>query len=256
MKRTDLENKKIFLIATSIPERAPHLLALIQKYITNATVFSAADGNETLFKIQNFPPHLVIVDVDLPKLDGIALTEQILLLHKASNIAVILISELPDNEHFVEEVITTQVQFLTDVNNEQMVSNCINRALNRISSNENAPYHLRFLTADEILFSEGDKANSVFIVKKGELSAIKNYSTNPTLLGTVAVGEFVGEMAHINNEPRSATVKAVTSCELIEIPHSSLDTVLFSKPNWAKALISTLSKRLKISNSNLAEKKE
>ena len=256
MKKQDLENKRIFLIATSNPARSPHLQNLIQKHISNATIFTAIDGTETLFKIENFPPHLVFVDVDLPKLNGIELTSQILSLHKAANIAVIIISEAPDTEHFIEEVVTGQVQFITDVSDENRVALCINRALNRISLDENSSYHLRFLAPGEILFSEGDQASSVFIIKKGELSAIKNYKSNPVLLGNAIVGEFVGEMAHFNAEPRSATVKAISDCELIEIPHGTLDMVLFSKPAWAKALISTLSKRLSKSNLNLVETQE
>lgn len=238
-----------------MPERSSCLLELIQRHIANATIFSATDGTETLFKIQNFPPHLVFVDVDLPKLNGIELTAQILALQKA-NIAVVIISEFPDTEHFIEEVVTGQVQFLSDVTNEEKVSQCINRALNRISLDEKSSYHLRFLARDEILFSEGDLADSVFIIKKGELAAIKNYDSNPVHLGNTIAGEFVGEMAHFNTAPRSATVKALTDCELIEIPHGTLDVVLFTKPAWAKALISTLSKRLNKSNLNLTEKKD
>ncbi|MBL7688606.1 MAG: Crp/Fnr family transcriptional regulator, partial [Bdellovibrionaceae bacterium] len=65
--------------------------------------------------------------------------------------------------------------------------------------------------------------------------------------------EFVGEMAHINQEPRSASVKALEDCELIEIPNGSLDLVLFSKPAWAQALMRTLSRRLKRINETLAK---
>lgn len=71
-------------------------------------------------------------------------------------------------------------------------------------------------------------------------------------LGKIKAGEFVGEMAHINKEPRSATVTAVTDCELIEIPFGSLDPILFSKPSWSKALFVTLSKRLKLTSEKLS----
>ena len=246
--------KRIFLIASSLPERAPYLQEIIQKHTVNPTIFSATDGNEALFKIQNVPPHFVFVDVDLLKLNGIELTGQILALQKP-NISVVIISEFPDTEHFIEEVVSGQVQFLADVTDKEKVSHCINRGLNRSSSEEKATYHLRFLARDEILFSEGDKTNSIFLITKGELAAIKNYGSSPIHLGNAVAGEFVGEMAHFNTAPRSATVKALTDCELIEIPHGTLDEVLFLKPAWAKALIATLSKRLRKSNENLTEKK-
>ena len=85
-------------------------------------------------------------------------------------------------------------------------------------------------------------------MKSGELTATKEGSNQNVTLGKIKAGEFVGEMAHINNETRSATVQANCDCELIEIPMGTLDLVLFSKPMWAKALVATLSKRLKASN--------
>ena len=84
--------------------------------------------------------------------------------------------------------------------------------------------------------------------------ALKKNKDKEVLLGTIRPGEFVGEMAHINNENRTATVRAISDCELIEIPNGTLDLVLFSKPVWARALVSTLSKRLKMSNNLLLNK--
>jgi CRP-like cAMP-binding protein len=57
-------------------------------------------------------------------------------------------------------------------------------------------------------------------------------------------------MAYINGEPRSANVKATKDCELVEIPIHLLDHVLFMKPAWAKALMKTLSRRIKNANSS------
>ncbi|MCB0415661.1 MAG: Crp/Fnr family transcriptional regulator, partial [Bdellovibrionales bacterium] len=56
------------------------------------------------------------------------------------------------------------------------------------------------------------------------------------------------EMAYINGEPRSADVVALSDCELIEFGVDRLDSLLFKKPSWSKALMKTLSKRLKRAN--------
>ena len=57
--------------------------------------------------------------------------------------------------------------------------------------------------------------------------------------------KFGARKIGINHEPRFATVTAAKDCELIEIPFGTLDIVLFTKPAWAKALVMTLSKRLR-----------
>ena len=165
-----------------------------------------------------------------------------------------LFSSWPDHDFFVDQVVTGQVQFLNHAEIDSKLPNCLARALNRISFNDGSSYRLRFLVPDEVLFREGDTAESVFIVKSGELVAIKKNNENEVILGSIRPGEFVGEMAHINNENRTATVRATTDCELIEIPNGTLDLVLFSKPIWARALVATLSKRLKLSNNLLLNK--
>lgn len=243
-----LEDKKIFLVASANPVRTEFYSAVINKHYANSTIFTATDGSDVLFKIENFPPHVLIIDQFLPKLSGIDVTEKILNLEKYSQVCVIIVTDLTDKEHFVDEVVLGRVQFFLDATSEQKMNMTIARALNYISRGNQQEYRLHFLPANEILFKEGDSAESVFILKRGELQALQGNIENPTILGTVSIGEFVGEMAHINGENRSATIRATTDCELIEIPRGALDLVLFSKPAWSKALITTLSKRLKKSN--------
>jgi CRP/FNR family cyclic AMP-dependent transcriptional regulator len=68
------------------------------------------------------------------------------------------------------------------------------------------------------------------------------------VLGNVESGKFVGEMAYINNEPRSAFIEEVSDAQLIEVPIELVDKILYKRPVWSKALLQTLSKRLKIAN--------
>lgn len=248
LKPSEIENKRVFLVVSSSPEKIQLYSKMVTDFIQHSTVFTAEDGVEALFKIANVTPHVIIADAHLTKLGGLELCQQILHNHKEKNISVIVISEWPEKDQFVDEVVTGQVQFLVEAQLTAHFGLCLNRALNRISLDEDSSYHLKFLSSDEILFREGELARSVFVVKKGELVAYKQQSEKTVVLGSIGEGEFVGEMAHFNGEPRSATVKALKSSELIEIPSGTLDMVLFSKPAWSKALIATLSKRLKKSN--------
>lgn len=249
------EEKRIFIVASPDDKRADYFNLRISRHISNSQIFTARDGLEALFKIENSPPHVVVVDVDLPKLSPIELSAKLLTDERFANTSIIIASPIPDKEHFVDQVVTGQIQFLTDINDDRKIALCLSKALNRLSENQDTLYKLHFLAPEELLFREGETAQCVYIVKKGELLAYKGSGAGQ-VLGNITVGEFVGEMAHINGEPRSATVRALTDCELIEIPLGSLDTVLFSKPAWSKALVATLSKRLKRTNEALMEKKE
>lgn len=250
MQAPDLESKRIFLVATHDEVLMADISKMIQKHVKLSTVFTAADGLEALFKADNVFPHVAIIESQLAKTQNFEVVRKFLKIQKEHSMSLIILSNLPEQEEFIDEVVTGQVQFVSPNEVLQKLPHCLHRALNRISFGENSFYKLRFLSANETLLREGERTHSVFIVRSGEMKATKN----GVLLGQIKAGEFVGEMAHINDDNHFATVEALTDCELIEIPSGTLDLVLFSKPAWSKALISTLSKRLKKTNSQIVEK--
>jgi CRP/FNR family cyclic AMP-dependent transcriptional regulator len=251
MAKVELEEKRIFIVVSGDPKQIDFFQGIITRHISNATIFGAKDGFEAIFRMENSRPHVVITDMHLPKLSGIDLTRKILNNPKFSHASVILVTPLPEKENFVDQVVTGQFQFLTEISNENSIVSCLTKGLNRLVSDQNMSYRLKFLASNETLFCEGEKAECVYIVRRGELNAYKSVGAEEIVLGKITTGEFVGEMAHINGEPRSATVRSATDCELIEIPMGTLDSVLFSKPAWAKALVATLSRRLKRTNTAL-----
>lgn len=251
MLRLSADEKRTFVVVAGDSSRQKHLAEKIQQLITNSQVFVAIDAIDAIFKMENAAPHVLVTDIHLVKGDGFTLTEKVLNHSRLSECSVILIADVPDKERFVDQVVTHQVQFLTDLSDEVALATTLSRALNRLTGDSDLTYRLKFLAPYEVLFREGDSAQCVYFVKKGELQAFRGSEQNPHILGQVISGEFVGEMAHINGEPRSATVQAMQNCELIEIPRGTLDSILFSKPSWAKALMATLSKRLKRSNETI-----
>lgn len=248
----DLENKKVFLITSNNTNDVQSVEEIIKTHFQNSTVFSAVDGTEALFKSENVPPHVVLIDANIQKMNAFDLAEK--LLHRKDRIAVIIIADRLDKEHFVNEVVTGQMQFLERPVNEKQLARAITRALNWSSFGENSNYHLRFLDENELVIKFGEKGDSVYLVKSGKLKAFREENGQEILLGYIQTGEFVGEMSYINGEPRSASVVSITPCELIEIPNHYFDIVLFTKPAWSKALVKTLSQRLRNSNEDKANK--
>lgn len=250
---TTLEAKKVILIATPNPTQNAKLERLLQEHFRNLTTYIATDGRDALFKAENVAPHVAIVDYQIPKVDAVTVTQK--LISKKDRMSVLILSPEIDREHFIDEVVTGQVQFLSSTTNTRLLIAHINRALNWVSHEEKSIYHARFLGENEVLLRDGEEGEFVYLVKSGRLKAFKIIDGKELILGYIEPGEFVGEMAYINGEPRSAHVSTLSDCELIEIPSGSLDSVLFSKPAWSKALVRTLSKRLKNLNLKQIEKK-
>lgn len=248
-RATPLDEKKTFTLAITSPEKKDFIAGIIEKHISKSTLFFAGDGSEILFKVESFPPHVCILDGELPKKTGYEVVEYLISKEIGKNIAYIIVSEIPDKEQFVDEVVTGQVQFLSTTADENQILSNLSRALNFVAQSDKSEYKLHFLAPNEILFKEGEVAHSVFILKSGKLDVFINSDEMKKNIAQISSGEFVGEMAYFNKDKRSATVQAISDCELIEIPIGKLDMVLFSKPAWAKALMQTLTRRIKNTNS-------
>jgi CRP/FNR family transcriptional regulator, cyclic AMP receptor protein len=253
MKDPELANRRIFLVASAQQRRRDIFAKWITQHISNVTIYAASDGKEADFKLRNNPPHVLVTDLDLPKLTGLELVAEVLRDKTLPDISIIIASDLPEREHFVDQIVTQKVQFLIDEKDEDKFVRCLTIGLNRIETSDAAEYSLRFMAPGEVLFEEGEQADNVYIIKRGILRAQARRDGQVVVLGDAVQGEFVGEMAHINHESRSATVVALEDCELIVIPIGTIDNVLFSKPVWAQALVRTLSKRLKKTNQTVIQ---
>jgi CRP/FNR family transcriptional regulator, cyclic AMP receptor protein len=101
------------------------------------------------------------------------------------------------------------------------------------------------LKPGEILFREGDEAESMYIVKTGLLRIL----SGSTMYETVGPGGLIGEMAIVEERmPRSATVIAGTYAELIEIDMPRFLSLVTSTPSFSIAVMRVISRRLRIMN--------
>ena len=98
---------------------------------------------------------------------------------------------------------------------------------------------------EQVLFREGDPADSVFRLLSGSVDIFRELDGDPILLGTVGAGQFIGEMGVVENRPRSATARAASEVEVeIFTPTEFLDHIA-SSPRAARELIERLSQRLR-----------
>jgi CRP/FNR family cyclic AMP-dependent transcriptional regulator len=243
-----LESKRVFLIATDNITNREFYKNAIQVHISNSTVYCATDGSEALAKIENAPPNVVILDRNLSKLSGDRLMEIVFEKKNLAGVSIILVGSLPEKEVFLDDIVTGRLQFLLQPLDEVEFNICLTRALNFSSHSDVTDFFLKFLAPNELLLAQGDVAAYVYILRRGTLRAFITSDQHETELGKIQPGEFVGEMSFINHAPRSANVVAETDCELIEIPINTFEKILYQKPSWAKALMLTLSNRIKNSN--------
>ncbi|MBS1961701.1 MAG: cyclic nucleotide-binding domain-containing protein [Bdellovibrionales bacterium] len=247
------DSKKVFLIATESEPQRRAFERLVLAHYPGSTLYFAEDGAEAWAKASNVPPHVFIIDSEISKVTGLTMVNQVTHDRKLAQTALIVVGMLPTEATHVDEFVTGRLQFYNAGDGEADFKVCLAKALNFAFHGKSTEYSVRFLTEGERLLTEGEKAESVYIVKEGRLRAFRVVDGKETFLGYVERGEFVGEMAYINGEPRTANVDAVSSCELIEVPVGTLERVLYRRPSWSKTLMQTLARRLKQANAAKAD---
>ena len=112
------------------------------------------------------------------------------------------------------------------------------------------------LIADEVSFpaeariiEEGELGDSMYLIVKGKVRIHKKTQ----LLATLGEKECFGEMAILDNEPRSASVTAVDEVVCLRIDHDDFYDILADKIEIARGIFKVLTHRLREANQRAAE---
>lgn len=109
------------------------------------------------------------------------------------------------------------------------------------------------LPAGTELFPEGSPGDRAYVIKSGQLEILKDSNGRRVLLAVRQAGEVIGEMSLLESAPRFATVRARKDSILLEILHSDLDHLLNTSPSAAKAMLHTITARLRSSETVLRQ---
>jgi signal transduction histidine kinase len=100
----------------------------------------------------------------------------------------------------------------------------------------------------EIICYEGERGDAMFLIRSGKVIVVKGSLESPTILGYRGPGELIGEMALLENQPRSATNIAVDHVRLLQIDRESFQEWVSSNPAIGMTIMATLSARLRASD--------
>lgn len=96
------------------------------------------------------------------------------------------------------------------------------------------------------IIKEGDEGDGIYIVTQGQVQISSRVGQGERrILRRIGPGDFFGEMAVLDNEPRSATVTAEQPTTTYFIPRSDLVRMLESSPKLAVSLVREFSLRMR-----------
>lgn len=91
--------------------------------------------------------------------------------------------------------------------------------------------HDRFYKEGEKIFSEGEPGTAMYIIKSGEVKIYKTNNGADVHIATLAPGDFFGELALLDDAPRSAMAMTSVPSEIMGIDRNALND-LVTRDTW------------------------
>jgi CRP/FNR family cyclic AMP-dependent transcriptional regulator len=106
---------------------------------------------------------------------------------------------------------------------------------------------------DTVVFFENEPGEIFFTIVDGRIKVvILGDDGREIILSVLGPGDFFGEIALLDNEPRSATAIAVEESELLSLHRADVGTLMASNPSITLALVKLLTSRLRRANQQIS----
>ena len=92
-----------------------------------------------------------------------------------------------------------------------------------------------------MLIRQGDAGDCFYLIQSGSVRVERDGQE----LARLGPGDYFGEMAVLDQEPRSATLTASEDCELLKLDQEDFYELLHEHPELSQSIIRTLARRVR-----------
>jgi len=107
----------------------------------------------------------------------------------------------------------------------------------------------------EVIMRQGDTGDTMFVIQEGQVEILQEKDGQEVRLRTAGTGEILGEMAIIDREARSATVRAVGEVRVLTVDKRVFLQRISEDPSMAFRMLQDLSNRIRELSAELARLK-
>ena len=104
------------------------------------------------------------------------------------------------------------------------------------------------LTAGDFVFRRGEPGDRMYLVIEGEIELV----VGKQVVETARPGAFIGELALIDESPRSASARARADARVFPIDEHRFQSLVQETPSFALDLMRTLASRLRRTTASIA----
>jgi len=110
------------------------------------------------------------------------------------------------------------------------------------------------LDRNDTLFNEGDEADALYVVHTGRIAIAKRAPDGrESLVALMGPGDMFGEMPLFDDEPRSASVRALEHSEVARVPFDAVRAELEARPGLLWDVVAMFAARLRAAGDALAD---
>ncbi|MCR5171362.1 MAG: cyclic nucleotide-binding domain-containing protein [Treponema sp.] len=111
---------------------------------------------------------------------------------------------------------------------------------------------LRVYPKDTMIMSENQSGADMFIIQDGKVKISKIVDGTEVTLAILKKGDMFGEMALLENKPRSASAIAEEECRLMTVNRQNFNQMVATQPQLIARLTTTLAERIFVMQRQLA----
>jgi CRP-like cAMP-binding protein/thioredoxin reductase len=95
---------------------------------------------------------------------------------------------------------------------------------------------LRRFNTNDVITRDGDQADGLYLIRRGSVTVSKVIDGKDKILSYVSAGNYVGEMALLNDAPRSATITATVLTEILVLGAEGVKKQIAANPQWRASI--------------------
>lgn len=256
--------KKSILVIEDQEDVRENIAELLE--LSSYEVATATNGKEGVKQALASPPDLVLCDIMMPEMDGY---EVLYLLSKnqpTASIPFIFLTAKAEKSDFRKGMNMGADDYITKPFQEIELLGAIERRIQRheelVNSSEIDEFvssakkyqsigdldkerKTRAFKKKDIIYREGDFGSYVYKIKKGKVKTYRiNQDGKELVHDLLKEGDFLGERAVIQDDTRTEFAEAMEETELILIPRSDFQELIFGNREVSAQFIKLLSRHL------------
>jgi CRP-like cAMP-binding protein len=102
----------------------------------------------------------------------------------------------------------------------------------------------RAYPANSLLFAEGEPGNELYIIQEGSVKIVKIVNNQEVVLAVLRKGDIFGEMALLENKPRTASAEIVEKCTVLAVNRANFIGLIKTSPDLVARLTTLMAERI------------